>query len=375
LQNIENVEEPSADAAPNQIAATGDVEARRDATLPMRTACPRRSSAPRDDRPVVAARLCGGLGNQLFQFAAGRSLAQRCGARLVLDATYFTLPVVRRKFALAPYRIDSEVVFSGYGYPPTRRVVVLPRPHGFAEHLDGVVDRIVHRLGANGKRVEEAIAAAVTGLRHVRGLPRALRVFGEKAFDYDCEFTTLGAHTYLDGYWQSYRYFDGIADVIRAELTIAREPNPANKSWLARMQRSNSVCVHVRRGDYLSGDHFGHHGICSTDYYARAMRLVAERVENPQFFVFSDDPGWSRQHVGGPNSAFVDANPPDAADDELRLMAACRHHIIANSSLSWWGAWLARHDGQIVIGPDPWFSGRDETPDLFPANWIALPRG
>src|SRR5690349_8293375 len=104
-----------------------------------------RSIAGRDEAPVVAARLCGGLGNQLFQFAAGRSLAQRCGARLVLDATPFTLPQERRKFALSPYPIDAEVVFDGYAYPPTRPLVVLPRPHGRPARPDSLVDRIAHR--------------------------------------------------------------------------------------------------------------------------------------------------------------------------------------------------------------------------------------
>jgi hypothetical protein len=105
------------------------------------------------------------------------------------------------------------------------------------------------------------------------------------------------------------------------------------------------------------------------------MRLIAECVEEAHFFVFSDDLAWSREHVTGENLSFVDANPVEAAHDELRLMASCRHHVIANSSLSWWGAWLAHHAGQIVVCPDPWFSARKQTPDLFPASWIALPRG
>src|SRR6202008_3427836 len=107
------------------------------------------------------------------------------------------------------------------------------------------------------------------------------------------------------------------------------------------------------------------HGVCSAGYFARAMRLVRERVENPTFFVFSDDLAWCRQYVTGADVAYVDANSSDAAHDELELMAACRHHIIANSSLSWWGAWLARTDGQIVIAPKPWFTRKADTPDLL----------
>lgn len=325
-------------------------------------------------QPVVAARLCGGLGNQLFQFAAGRSVAQRCGGRLILDATPLTLPQQRRKFALDPYPIDATVVFDGYAYRPRRCLAILPRPQGESSDHVGLVDRALHQLGKSRDAVEGAISAVVGAARRFAGLSPALRVFAEKSFDYDPTFGSLGANTYLEGYWQCYRYFDDVHDVICGELALPGPPNPANARWLARVKDANSVCLHVRRGDYLMAEHLSVHGVCSADYYARAMRLMSERVESPQFFVFSDDLAWCREHVTGANVAYVDANPPDAAHDELKLMASCRHHVIANSSLSWWGAWLARHDGQIVIGPDPWFSGGTETPDLFPPSWLTLPR-
>jgi hypothetical protein len=325
--------------------------------------------------PVVATRLCGGLGNQLFQFAAGLSLAQRCGARLILDATVFTLPEERRKFALTPYPISAEVVFDGYAYSPTRPIVLLPRPRGSKERPDGIIDRVAYRLGRSGFAIEGAFATVLRALHRVTGQPPGLRLFGEKTFDYDAAFVALGARTYLDGYWQSERYFSDVRGLIGRQLTLPYAPNAANASWLTRIAGANSICVHVRRGDYLMTDHLAQHGICAASYYERAMRTIAGSVENPQFFVFSDDLAWSREHILGPNVAFVDANPADAAHDELRLMAACRHHIIANSSLSWWGAWLARNDGQIVIAPDPWFSARKQTPDLFPRTWLALPRG
>lgn len=329
---------------------------------------------PERTRTAVVARLCGGLGNQLFQFAAGRSLAERTGTQLILDATVFTLPNERRTFALGPYPITAKVTVDGYAYPPTRPLVTLPRPAAPDQRPAGLVDRIASRIGQRGGMAESAVMAVVSGFRQVMGGPAVLRVFREKAFDYDPAFETIGAQTYIDGYWQSERYFNDVCEHIRRELTLPYGPNAVNARWLARIHGTNSVCVHVRRGDYLLADHFSQHGICSADYYARAMLLIAERMEDPQFFVFSDDLEWCGRHIAGKNVAYVDANPPDAAHDELKLMSACRHHVIANSSLSWWGAWLARHDGQIVIGPEPWFSARKRTPDLFPAHWLSLPR-
>ncbi len=325
--------------------------------------------------PVVAVRLCGGLGNQLFQFATGRGVAARCGAQLILDATVFTLPHERRKFALEHYPISATVVTDGYAYPPTRPLVTLPRPPEQDARTPSVVDRVLYKIGYGGELVKGAMEAAAVALRRMTGRPAGLRVFAERSFDYDPAVSRLGAETYLEGYWQSAKYFADVADTVRRELTLQHEPDAANAQWLTRIASANSVCVHVRRGDYLMVDHFAQHGVCSVDYYTTAMRLIAERTDNPRFFVFSDDLAWTREHITGENISYVDANSADAAHDELRLMAACRHHVIANSSLSWWGAWLAQHERQIVIGPDPWFSAVKKTPDLFPDGWIALPRG
>jgi hypothetical protein len=306
--------------------------------------------------PTVVARLSGGLGNQMFQYAAGRSLAQRAGARLVLDATGFTLPQERRRYALSGCDIVADVSFGGYAHAPSRPVVELPPRRGWSGRLADIVRPM--RRGQTGER---------TGSER-------FSLFSEKSFDYDPAFAALGAQTYLVGYWQSARYFADIASSIRKELRLVREPDVENAHWLARIAEANAVCVHVRRGDYLMAPHFEHHGVCSAEYYRRAMWRVRDRAPDACFFVFSDDWQWAREHVSARDAIVVDANGPEAGLDELRLMAACRHHILANSSLSWWAAWLAAGDGQIVIAPTPWFTAASDTPDLFPAGWLVLPR-
>jgi hypothetical protein len=309
---------------------------------------------------MVFSALSGGLGNQMFQYAAGRSLAVRLGAHLVLDATVFSLHGERRSFALSPYGIDADVIFDGYAHPPLGRMAKYPRGQRWLSGRDrdfvGALRNIIGRIGGRGNQ------------------PKKFTVFREKSFDYDPQFVQLGSQVYLSGYWQSARYFDQIDELIRSELRLKREPSEINAAWLARVRGAGTVCVHIRRGDYLMAAHYDHHGVCSVEYYRRAMQVMRSRVRNVKFFIFSDDWRWCRENLRADDAIVVDANDATAAQEELRLMSACRHHIIANSSLSWWAAWLAKVDGQIVIAPEPWFARKADTPDLFPETWLTLLR-
>lgn len=309
---------------------------------------------------AVVSRLSGGLGNQLFQYAAGRSLAARTKSRLILDAGAFAVPAARRTYALSGLAIAADVISSGYVYPPTEVVAELPCPIKRTFGLGGRAERLLRSLARRA-------VSRQTGTN-------SFAVFTEKSFDYDPRFADLGARTYLVGYWQSERYFVEVEEAIRGEVRLVAQPNSVSASWLARMRDRNAVCVHVRRGDYLMPAHYEHHGVCSAEYYLLAMELMRTRIENPVFFLFSDDREWCRGNLCARDMLLVDANGPDAAQDELRLMGACRHHIIANSSLSWWAAWLARNDDQVVIAPMPWFTKTRETPDLYPRGWLVLPR-
>jgi Glycosyl transferase family 11 len=326
-------------------------------TAPVRETEAGRSNKQPDRVTSVVACLFGGLGNQMFQYAAGRALALKTGSRLVLDATGFALPKARRAYALEGYALAAETRFDGYRYPPRQSAVRFP-----ARQRPQWIERAAQAVRA---RIPISRAAGENGLS----------VFAEASFDFDPRFWQCGPRTYLVGYWQSERYFAPVADIVRRELTYQATPDAANARWVARIRAGNAVCVHVRRGDYLLPAQFRHHGLCSADYYRRALRLMRERVANPQFFVFSDDWPWCREHLAEEDTVIVDANKVDAAQDELRLMAACRHHVIANSSLSWWAAWLATSDSQIVVAPTPWFTHRPHTPDLLPAGWLTLPRG
>lgn len=296
----------------------------------------------------VATRVIGGLGNQLFQYAAGRALANRLNARLILDCTLFRGEAIRR-FALDRYAIEAEVIWNAARKIP-RWKLRLP--------------------GHAGRRVADAIQSQLP--LHTRINGRRFKVFLVPGHNYDPRFETLIGTVCLSGHWQSYRYFEDAAEPIRAEIRLSSEPMGANRTWLDRIRQSNSVCLHVRRGDYLVPDVLGNSRLCPSSYYYRAVQLIRERLENPQLYVFSDDWLWCRENLAIEGAVLVDANGPEAVVDELRLMAACRHHIIANSSLSWWAAWLANHLEQVVIAPHPWIQGRPSWPDLLPKEWIQL---
>jgi Glycosyl transferase family 11 len=310
-------------------------------------------SGPRGSRRPnsrVAVQIIGGLGNQLFQYAAGRALAERLGAKLFLDCS--ARSATERKFFLNRFPISGEVINDA----PAR---IRQRYFSLRGHL--------------GRRFTEAF--------HDR-FPRTVRIHGHsfkvvyerRWFAHDARLHHLLGSVYLTGFWQSYRYFEAASNLIRTELAMEWTPTPANAAWLDRIRQSNSVCLHIRRGDYLKPNVQERFGICDWSYYDRAIEMVQERADHAHYFVFSDDLAWCRDHLAIDNAQFVDVNGPDDAADELRLMAACRHHVIANSSFSWWAAWLAHRSDQIVVAPDPWFDSAPMTPDLLPNRWIRIAR-
>ncbi|MFN4003543.1 MAG: alpha-1,2-fucosyltransferase [Hylemonella sp.] len=288
---------------------------------------------------MIVVRLCGGLGNQLFQYAAGRRLAQVRRSELVLDLGWYRhTPASNtpRAYELARYPIQA-------------------RPAQGSERFWCALHqgRILRRLP----------------------LPRRWRHVRERGYDFDARILDLPDGVYLDGYWQSHRYFADIADTLRRELEPVEAMGDADREVAAHMQDvPNAVCLHVRRGDYVSNPQAARfHGVCGLDYYERAVGYLMERLLQPHFFVFSDDMPWVRAQlrIAAP-VRYVDHNGPQAAFQDLRLMSRCRHHVVANSSFSWWAAWLAAQPAQQVIAPRAWFADGRATPDLIPPEWVRL---
>jgi hypothetical protein len=287
--------------------------------------------------------LCdGGLGNQLFEYAFGRTLALRSGGELVLD----------------PWEVTSG----------RSRPLELHR-FNIKARLVNRVEHILCRL-VDSQRLSSAsrlIRKIAPGL-----LPKVVR---KKKHGFDPRLLEQEGSLFLDGWWQSELYFRDHRQAILSELSFRTPPSAENQKWLERIAACNAVCVHVRRGDYVS-DPFAlkNFGLCGLDYYKAAIALIQQRVPDPTYFIFSDDPEWTRQNLPVPEPRhFITHNCNIADYEDLRLMSACSHFVIANSTFSWWGAWLSTHPGKIVVAPQRWFVNESvSSQDIIPESWIKI---
>ena len=292
---------------------------------------------------VIISEIIGGLGNQMFQYAAGRSVSFRCGQSLRLDISGFAGYGLHQGFELqqvfscpAEIATESDVrsILGWQSSPAIRRIVARP-----------------------GMTLFRRKAFVV-----------------EPHFHYWPEINHVPQECYLHGYWQSEKYFQSHASDIRANFSFKHTFSNRNAELVEQIVQANAVSLHVRRGDYAKNPGANStHGLCSLDYYQSAIQYAVERVNQPNFFVFSDDVAWVRAnlHINHP-CHYVEHNCGAESYNDMRLMSLCRHHIIANSSFSWWGAWLNPNQNKIVIAPKKWFSSSQDTSDLLPRNWVTL---
>ena len=288
---------------------------------------------------AIVVRLVGGLGNQLFQYAAGRAVAIRNGVPLKLDTSWFAT-VSDRHYALAPYRIEATILPTPPARKPWQRIRKL--------------DLLAARLGRSAR----------DGSRYV-----------ESNFRFNAEVLALRAPASLDGFFQSEKYFAAVREQLLSELALRDDPQPQTLKMLRRIQSTDSICLHVRRGDYVSkASTNAYHGTCSLDYYQSGLDIVRKGLQDPHCFIFSDDPHWVREKFRADiKMTCVDIHGTHEAQEDLRLMSACKRFVIANSSLSWWGAWLCADELKVVVAPQRWFGTSDnDTRDLIPDAWLRI---
>lgn len=284
---------------------------------------------------MIVVKLKGGLGNQMFQYAAGRALACRAGTELLLDTRGYG-PAYNREFGLQKFRIAARTATMAElaAWPQWQRAPC----------------KWLQRAGIRTRR------------------------YRELTFRFDPDWYSLGDGLYLEGYFQSAKYFDDIRKILLEDFQLATPRSAPVQRIADSAANSDSVMLHVRRGDYVSNPKAAAHmGACSPAYYRKAVAMIGSAVRNPQYFVFSDDIDWVRESLPLPGSPVYVSGHLDSPEIDLMLMAQCRHHIMANSSFSWWGTWLSEHVSGMVIAPKLWFARDNERiEDIFCPNWLRL---
>lgn len=184
----------------------------------------------------------------------------------------------------------------------------------------------------------------------------------------------------LDGYWNSEKYFKHIREKLNTLFDITKPQSPKNREINKLILSTDSICLHVRRGDYISNPNannilgvlLGEEGLT---YYKNGINYITSKVSNPTFFIFSDDIKWAKDNLTIPKkyqSIFVDINDSNEEWEDMRLMKQCKHFIIANSTFSWWSAWLGSAPDKIVVCPKQWFTSSQLNPDINCDSWIKL---
>lgn len=296
---------------------------------------------------MVVIRLVGGLGNQMFQYAAALGLAMRQGRALKMDVSAFKA-CESRSYQLDCLKVPQDLYTGAPLFQPSS---------------SSIAARVIRRIK---KKV-------------FKGGAFRKDVYCEPHFHFDPAFFKLsGVEILLNGYFQSLRYFESVEELLRERFQPVAPLSATTADWAAKIAASPcSVSLHVRRGDYLQAPNAALHDALDRGYYDRAVnlvqRLAGERVE---FFLFSDEPDFIADAFADLPGAHVVRSDPHKSWEELFLMARCWHNIIANSSYSWWGAWLNPAEDKCVIAPARWFTpgklAACNVLDIYPDDWILL---
>lgn len=279
---------------------------------------------------MIITKVTGGLGNQLFQYAIAKAIAVKNNDTFKLDITSYETYKLHNGYRLNIFNIDeniasSEEILNFKGY-------------------DNKIFKVLKKLGIYKKQT------------HYKEKERT--IFDKDVFNYQ--------DIYLDGYWQNEKYFIDIRDILLKELTPKEEISEVAKKYLVDIQDTQSVSLHVRRGDYLKHPEIG---VLDLEYYKKSYEYIVEKVENPIFYIFSNDLAWCEENFDFiENKVFVKETKSEI--DDLMLMKNCKHNIVANSSFSWWGAWLNENSEKIVVAPKKWLAINPHNYKWLCENWI-----
>ncbi len=286
---------------------------------------------------MVIVKIIGGLGNQLFQYAYAKSL-QLKGYDVKIDISAFNEYKLHGGYQLDKYKIS---LISSKDYE---------NKQFYSRKL---FSKILYKLNLKRKNIHK-----------------------ESNLLFDSSLLQIRDNTYMEGYFQSEKYFNNIRNVLLEECTIkAKLSDYALKIKQDIESFNNSCSIHVRRGDFTNKDNKNIHGSCSLEYYRNAIDYMEKKYNNMKYYIFSDDISWCKENLKIKNIEYIDCVENRIPHEDIYLMSLCKHNIIANSSFSWWGAWLNKNKDKIVISPKRWFTSnylQEQSKDIMCESWIKL---
>ena len=285
---------------------------------------------------MIIVRLAGGLGNQMFQYSLGRTLSLKTGFPLYMDTGEFKANR-KRTYSLRALSIKGNVApFLLAGFPALRS-----------------------KLGK-----------CIVGLIY-KDYPK-LTLRREDSLQFNSSVLAINNPVYLTGYWQSPKYFQAYRSTLCEELVPKRLSSQAKQLQSLILSEADSVALHIRRGDYVSDpDAHAILGVLPMSYYECALQTIYGHIQNPRFFIFSDDHDWIRSNLSLDIEFTCIKTNTDYED--LFLMSQCKHCITANSTFSWWAAYLNNNENKLVVAPQRWFKdGSLCSKDLIPKSWTTV---
>lgn len=300
---------------------------------------------------MIISKLTGGLGNQLFQYAIGRSLAICKNTIFKMDISFYSSnenKKLNRKYLLDKFNISESIASNN--------------------ELKEIVKK---------KHLKRAI------LRNVckRQIPYYKEnIVVEQTLSFDKNLFNINKNTILEGYWPNEKYFLPIQHILQKEFILQKEYiTPLFSEYQSAINSKNAISIHIRRTDYLNMDDGTHNlfGICDLEYYNNAINFILSKVDNPFFYIFTDDAKWVVANFKLDYPFYIISENKFQDYEELQLMSFCKHNIIANSTFSWWGAWLNKYQNKIIVAPQKWYNNENyqefyEKSDFVPKTWIRI---
>ncbi len=301
---------------------------------------------------MIIVKFCSGIGNQLYQYAVYKMLEMRYPNQEVLaDLSVFEDIYLLNDGNGFSYGFALEKIFRIEVKKATRvQIDQVNYEIYFNEKWRKILPEKFCRKYAGASRLAGLRARIFPKYRKLR--QQYIMAYPFNAFIGDLYFLDENQNYYVSGLWQNYNYISGIEERLRDELVFSKDLSDDGKKIRDEIENCNSVAVHVRRGDFTSDRYRRTHDICGKNYYGKAMEMIRERIDNPNFFVFSDDIGYCKTLFDGmENIVFVSDDRNLRVDEEMNLMSCCKSAVIANSTFAFWNVWLSDHCGKTVLYP------------------------